>query len=444
MPRLGDIRRMYKPSTLGLLLLACPFLYLSACASSGSTPPAAPPPPGAPATEPAKESAPVVCSLPEPPEGTVYLAGAANAEWQRRFESQRDAGSLLLVKKNGDVIAPLDCKMSGKYQYAPQPRRRLECAADEPTKLKARLPAWLEELGGALPDGTVAAYEAELVGHWQLEGSATVCQSEVDACSEATHVVESIDVGAYASYLAPRDAYTTDTKASVLFALSEGQSSWADKVQSLSREGQLSACEATSPTKSEPMGDCRTPVAVRLRPIAKLRDMVFKGKVTTGALGLHPGTPNLPTYGVSGPEELARLNLVKMCDPGTNNCVTPEFRRAPELPAGTMYASSSREVHCGGSFTVEGEYWVEANTYREPGLKLCAFGANSTDVPYCSDIAGFKQTNLNRKSNWRTDPWPKFKAELKVPASGTFAAAIVLSDPGNFGIYLRGVSFSGR
>jgi hypothetical protein len=437
---------MNKPFTLDMFLLACPIVCLSACASGSSQPPAVTPSPRTetPAESSAKVLAPVVCSLSEPAEGTVYLAGAANAEWQRRFESRSDAGSLLLVKKEGNVVTPLDCKMSGRYLYESQPRSRLECATDDAHKLKARMPAWFSELGGTLPDTTVAAFEAELVGRWQLEGSATICPSEVDACAEATHVVKSIDVGAYASYLAPRDWYTADGKPAVLFAFADGQLSWADKVQSLSREGQLSACESTSAPKGQPIGDCHTPVTVRLEPIAKVRDMVFKAKATPSVLELHPNTPNVPTYGVSGPEEIAKLNLVKMCDPQANNCVTPEFRRVPQLPAGAMSASAFREIGCGGSFTVEGEYWVEANTFREPGLKLCAFSENSTELQFCSEISGFKQTNVNRKSNWRTSPWPKFRAEITVPSSGKFAGAIILSDAGNFGVYLRRVSFAAK
>jgi hypothetical protein len=373
----------------------------------------------------------------------VYVAGNDN-EWQRAFEMQRNSGRLLLVKKEGEVFKPLDCNLSGKYVYSEQPHRRFECATNDTKTLTLLLPTWFRELSESLSVGMVADYEGEVVGRWSLEKSNSICRNELSACSEASHVVESIEVGAYASFVAPREWYTKDKNVTVLFEQEAARTAMASKVQGLSQVGTVSACASKASSTAEPPVDCSAPVIVNLAPVETLNTMVQKKETEKRALELSPVTPNVVTFGVNGEEELGRLNLVKMCDPKIVNCVTPTISRASELPAGTLFASTANDFRCGGSFVVEGEYWVEANTFREPGLKLCAMASGSTNPEYCADIVDIRQTNVNRKSNWRKDAWPRFRAEATVPTSGKYAAAVILYDAGNFGTYLRNVTFSAR
>ena len=154
---------------------------------------------------------------------------------------------------------------SEKYQYAPVTRKHDEVSIKDEDELYAQLPVGAARLEAKLQTAGELHVDMTLVGRWESQHG-RVTRDELDGdCDGATHIVEAVTVGAFTFSAGAHADVGGGAKAGNIGA---GGSS-AAKRETLTTDGDESACTASTSKDSSPPEGCGAMIRIEVSPIGK-------------------------------------------------------------------------------------------------------------------------------------------------------------------------------
>lgn len=185
-------------------------------------------------------------------------------------------GDLEVAMKEGLALLAYDCKsaklvpscsLAGTYGYIGTTKREKKIEMATSDEIAANLPvsgiSWLTELGGKF--GRETALLAQMVMIGKRSSAKKVAQrGELEgSCAEATHYVRAATVGAFA--VASGSKAELGATATLMGKGGAAGSKSATKLES--QDGDMAACDASTPDAKQPPAQCGAIVRIELEPI---------------------------------------------------------------------------------------------------------------------------------------------------------------------------------
>ena len=202
---------------------------------------------------------------------TVHKSQAAPlvVEWppaeRGRLEAALRAGLVAVHYDGCEMELRPYCRVRGaSYEYAPVTRKRDEVSIRNEDELYAQLPAGAARLEGKLKSAGELHVDMTLVGRWESRRGA-VARAELEGeCDSATHVVSAVTVGAF--------TFSAGASADVgggatAFGLG-GTASSNSKRETLSQDGDPSACGNATGKDTAPPDGCGALLRIEVVPVA--------------------------------------------------------------------------------------------------------------------------------------------------------------------------------
>lgn len=214
-------------------------------------------------------------------------------EWpaaDRAALEARASRGLIAVRYEGcDMEVLTNCTAAGTYSYLPLTFKREGVRIKNADELYANLPVGAAKLEAKLERDGQLNVDMVIVGRKEADKS-QFSDSDLDGrCSEATHVVTGITVGAFSFYTG---ASAEIGAGATVGNIGAGVSS-AHAREVLNQDGNESSCKASDPGASGPPTDCGALLRVEVVPI----DRFYAGPTTTPTGGGSTGTTDTPSNG---------------------------------------------------------------------------------------------------------------------------------------------------
>jgi hypothetical protein len=181
------------------------------------------------------------------------------------LEAQARAGQLVVHREGCELEILRRCKAPAKRVYAyaaitPKEERAVIKSAEE---LYANIPVHAAKLEGKLAERGELRAEMTIVGEWAVPGAAPAVDQLEGACEGATHVVTALTVGAFSF-----QAGASSEKGAAASVLGFGAGvSRSDSNESLSKDGDASACAASHRGDGAPPERCGALLRLELAPL---------------------------------------------------------------------------------------------------------------------------------------------------------------------------------
>ncbi|MBA3542180.1 MAG: hypothetical protein H0T79_21375, partial [Deltaproteobacteria bacterium] len=185
-------------------------------------------------------------------------------------------GDLEVAMKEGVAIVEFDCKsmklsptcsLAGTYGYIGTTRREKTVEMSTSDEVAANLPvgglSWLSDLGGKVGRGTALAAQLVMVGKRSSPKKQAARGELTGGCETATHFVRAATVGAFV--VASGSKAELEVHAKVMGKGGSAGSTSSTKIQA--RDGDLAACEKSTPEGTAPPAQCGAIVRIELEPI---------------------------------------------------------------------------------------------------------------------------------------------------------------------------------
>jgi hypothetical protein len=185
-------------------------------------------------------------------------------------------GDLEVAMKEGLALLQYDCKsaklvpscsLAGTYGYIGTTKREKKIEMATSDAVAANLPvsgvSWLTEIGGKF--GRETALLAQMVMIGKRSSAKKVAQrGELEGtCTEATHYVRAATVGAFA--VASGSKAEIGATATLMGKGGTADSKSATKLES--QDGDMAACDSSTPDSKQPPAQCGAIVRIELEPI---------------------------------------------------------------------------------------------------------------------------------------------------------------------------------
>ncbi|MFN0251589.1 MAG: hypothetical protein ACKV2T_32235 [Kofleriaceae bacterium] len=185
-------------------------------------------------------------------------------------------GDLEVAMKEGLALLAYDCKsaklvpscsLAGAYAYIGTTKREKKVEMSTSDMVAANLPvsgvSWLTEIGGKF--GRETALLAQMVMIGKRSSAKKVAQrGELEGtCTEATHYVRAATVGAFA--VASGSKAEIGATATLMGKGGTADSKSATKLES--QDGDMAACDSSTPDAKQPPAQCGAIVRIELEPI---------------------------------------------------------------------------------------------------------------------------------------------------------------------------------
>lgn len=185
-------------------------------------------------------------------------------------------GDLEVAMKEGLALLAYDCKsaklvpscsLGGAYAYIGTTKREKKIEMSTNDEIAANLPvsgvSWLTEIGGKF--GRETALLAQMVMIGKRSSAKKVAQrGELEGtCTEATHFVRAATVGAFA--VASGSKAELGATATLMGKGGTAGSKSATKLES--QDGDMAACDSSTPDAKQPPAQCGAIVRIELEPI---------------------------------------------------------------------------------------------------------------------------------------------------------------------------------
>lgn len=185
-------------------------------------------------------------------------------------------GDLEVAMKEGIALLAYDCKsaklvpacsLAGTYGYIGTTKREKKIEMSTNDEIAANLPvsgiSWLTEIGGKF--GRETGLLAQMVMIGKRSSAKKVAQrGELEGtCTEATHFVRAATVGAFA--VASGSKAELGATATLMGKGGSAGSKSATKLES--QDGDMAACDSSTPDAKQPPAQCGAIVRIELEPI---------------------------------------------------------------------------------------------------------------------------------------------------------------------------------
>jgi hypothetical protein len=206
-------------------------------------------------------------------------------------------GDLEVAMKEGLALLAYDCKsaqlvpacmLAGNYAYIGTTKREKKIEMSTSDEIAANLPvsgiSWLTEIGGKFGRETGLLAQMVMIGK-RSSAKKVVVRSELEgACTEATHYVRAATIGAFA--VASGSKAELGGQATVMGKGGSGSSKSSTKIES--QDGDMAACDASTPDAKQPPAQCGAIVRIELEPIGASPAAAPELAVATCAPGFVP------------------------------------------------------------------------------------------------------------------------------------------------------------
>jgi TPR repeat protein len=186
-------------------------------------------------------------------------------------------GDLEVAMKEGLAVVGYDCKsmklvtscsLEGSYGYIGTTRREKKIEMNSSDEIAANLPvgglSWLSDLGGKLGRESALVAQMVMVGK-RSSAKKQAAQGDLENdCAGATHFVRAATVGAFVVAAGSKAELAASAKLAGKGASAESKSSTKVHAQ----DGDLDACQKSTPDGKTPPDQCGAVVRIELEPIA--------------------------------------------------------------------------------------------------------------------------------------------------------------------------------
>jgi hypothetical protein len=205
------------------------------------------------------------------------------ASYKARLEAMLHHGAVAVAYSGCELRIVEACALRGSYEWRRTTLSRDSTDIGNEDELYAKLPLGADGLSSTLRSAGSLHVLTTVSGQMQLTDSSQVDAGSMAACSQATHVVTALSVGAFK--LVAGGEVGAKLKVGPLAGGS------AEESATILREaGDPTKC--ASATSTEPNADCRSPIQVFLAPLA--RGAAPKAGPEAGGLVLNPFGPLAP------------------------------------------------------------------------------------------------------------------------------------------------------
>jgi formylglycine-generating enzyme required for sulfatase activity len=249
------------------------------------------------------------------------------------LEAQAHNRGLVVVRYQGCEMQVLDhCTTTVKYSYSSITRKKDRVVMRDADDLYANVPVGAAKLEAKLEKSGELDVDMTMVGRWEADRSAVRSDELQGSCDGATHVVSALTVGAF-TFTAGADA-TVGGGATLLGAGGGGQST--SKRETLNADGDVGACEKSTPDDKTPPPNCGAMLRVEVVPL----------------VGAQPATASASGSNGSCPEGMAFLpgGTFTMGDRKDNVTVQPFCMDVTEVTVGA-YAVCAKSGQCSPAAT---------------------------------------------------------------------------------------------
>ncbi len=191
-------------------------------------------------------------------------------EWPSADRGQMEArahgrGGIVVVRYQGCEMQVLDrCTAAVRYGYVPITRKKDRVAMRDADDLYANVPVGAARLEATLARSGELDVDMTLVGRWEAERASLHADELQGECSDATHVVAAITVGAF-SFTSGADA-KVGGGGGFMGVGAGAQSSSSREV--LSADGDATACEKATPGDTNPPPECGAVIRLEVVPLS--------------------------------------------------------------------------------------------------------------------------------------------------------------------------------
>jgi hypothetical protein len=184
-----------------------------------------------------------------------------------KLESASSKG-LVAVRYEGCELQVLSrCRVKeGKYNWTPITRKSSRVTIKDADELYANMPVGAIKLESKLASAGQLNVQMTIVGRYEAPGSRVYRDDLEGECSEATHVVAALTVGAF-TFFAGADA-EVGGGASVAGVAGGGGKSTAQR-ETLEKDGDETACSRASASDKGPPEGCGALLQIEVMPLAK-------------------------------------------------------------------------------------------------------------------------------------------------------------------------------
>jgi len=185
-------------------------------------------------------------------------------------------GDLEVAMKEGVAVLAYDCKsvklvsactLAGSYGYIGTTRREKKISMSSSDEIAANLPvgglSWLSDVGGKLDRESALVAQLVMVGKRSSAKKVATQHELTGGCDGATHFVRAATVGAFV--VAAGSKAELEASAKIIGKGASGGSTSSTKIEA--QDGDLTACEKSSPDGSAPPDQCGAVVRIELEPI---------------------------------------------------------------------------------------------------------------------------------------------------------------------------------
>ncbi|HEU0032085.1 MAG TPA: tetratricopeptide repeat protein [Kofleriaceae bacterium] len=186
-------------------------------------------------------------------------------------------GDLEVAMKEGVALLSYDCKtaklvpacsLAGKYDYIGTTRREKKIEMSSADEIAANLPVggltWLSDVGGKFGRESALLANLVMVGKRSSAKKLAVRGDLQGSCGDATHFVRAATVGAFVVEAGSKAEL--EAGATVMGKGAKGGSKSSTKIQA--QDGELEACQKSTPDGKTPPDQCGAVVRIELEPIA--------------------------------------------------------------------------------------------------------------------------------------------------------------------------------
>lgn len=185
-------------------------------------------------------------------------------------------GDLEVAMKEGLALLTYDCKsaklvpacsLAGTYGYIGTTKREKKVEMSTSDEIAANLPvsgiSWLTEIGGKFGRDTALLAQMVMIGK-RSSAKKVAQRGELEGtCDEATHFVRAATVGAFA--VASGSKAELGATATLMGKGGSAGSKSATKLES--QDGDMAACDSSTPDSKQPPAQCGAIVRIELEPI---------------------------------------------------------------------------------------------------------------------------------------------------------------------------------
>jgi len=189
-----------------------------------------------------------------------------------QLETEMKKGGLVLVRydcKEFKIVRGCDVQLGGDYGYSGLSFKSKHKELEDKDSLALNLsggPAFAAKMSAEFERGSIFRIDYASVG--RLTTTTEIVSPAMlrgQKCSEATHFVAAMDLGAYILV----SGAAADIAASALILGQGGKAGTTSKVKNQSMGGDAEACKKATVDDQSPPAGCRTPLLVQLFPIEK-------------------------------------------------------------------------------------------------------------------------------------------------------------------------------